>query len=105
MPQPLRTSPTTAPWWWRSRSAIALEGAVVSAHPGHRPAELRPGIRMDARLDPTTRTKVDELAHHFHRPRAAVLCHIMHWSLSQGRIGAIHHSDARSPVRHLYLLC
>jgi Ribbon-helix-helix protein, copG family len=32
---------------------------------------------MDARLDATTRAKVDELAQRFHQPRAAVVCHIM----------------------------
>jgi len=40
-------------------------------------------IRMDARLDSATRTKVDALAARFHRPRAAVLCHIMQWGLSR----------------------
>jgi hypothetical protein len=34
-------------------------------------------IRLDARLDATTGQKVDDLARHFHQPRAAVLCHIM----------------------------
>jgi predicted DNA-binding protein len=38
---------------------------------------------MDARLDPTMRQKVDDLAHHFGRRRAAVLCHIMEWGLSR----------------------
>jgi hypothetical protein len=32
---------------------------------------------MDARLDAMTRRKVDELARHFHQPRAAVVCHVM----------------------------
>jgi predicted transcriptional regulator len=45
----------------------------------------RTSIRMDARLDATTRAKVDELAQRFHQPRAAVVCHIMHWGLSRGQ--------------------
>jgi hypothetical protein len=40
---------------------------------------------MDARLDAVTRAKVDDLAQRFHQPRAAVLCHIMHWGLSRGK--------------------
>jgi hypothetical protein len=65
--------------------------ACASRHPDGVPSvnqldhscpEPRPSIRMDARLDPTTRTKVDDLAQHFHRPRAAVLCQIMQWGLS-----------------------
>ena len=40
--------------------------------------EPRASIRMDARLDATTRAKVDDLAQYFHQPRAAVVCHIMH---------------------------
>ena len=43
---------------------------------------LRGSIRLDARLDATTRQKVDDLASHFRRPRAAMLGHIMHWGLS-----------------------
>jgi hypothetical protein len=63
------------------------------------PPDERSSIRMDARFDPTTRTKVDELAHHFHRPRAAVLCQIMHWGLSRGQIGTIHQGESQGPVR------
>jgi hypothetical protein len=47
--------------------------------------EPRSSIRMDARLDATTRAKVDDLAQYFHQPRAAVVCHIMHWGLSHGQ--------------------
>jgi hypothetical protein len=63
----------------------------------------RSSIRMDARLDATTRAKVDDLARHFHQPRAAVLCHIMHWGLSREPIGPLDQGDAQGPVRHLYL--
>ena len=58
---------------------------------------------MNARLDPATQAKVDELAQHFGRPRAAVLCHIMHWGLRRGQTGPLDQRDAQRPVRHLYL--
>jgi predicted transcriptional regulator len=57
---------------------------------------------MDARLDAMTRAKVDDLAQHFHQPRAAVLCHIMHWGLSRQQTGPLDQGDAQGPVRHLY---
>ena len=58
---------------------------------------------MDSRLDQITRQKVDDLARHFHTPRAAVLCHIMHWDLSRKHTEPIGQGDAQGPVRHLYL--
>jgi predicted DNA-binding protein len=58
---------------------------------------------MDARLDAPTRQKVDDLAQHFHLPRAAVLCHIMHWGLSREPTRPLDQGDAQGPVRHLYL--
>ena len=69
------------------------------------PATREPhaSIRMDARLDPTTRAKVDDLAKRFHQPRASVLCHIMRWGLSRGQTGPLDQGDAQGPVRHLYL--
>jgi hypothetical protein len=51
----------------------------------HNPIEPGASIRMDARLDATTRVTVDDLATQFHEPRAAVVCHIMRWGLSHGR--------------------
>ena len=57
---------------------------------------------MDARLDPTTRQKVDDLAQHSHRSRAAVLCHIMQWGLSRERTAPLDQGEAPGPVRHLY---
>jgi hypothetical protein len=69
----------------------------------HNPNEPRASIRMDARLDATTRQKVDDFAARFHQPRGAVLCQIMRWGLSHGQRGAIHQGDAQGPVRHLYL--
>jgi predicted transcriptional regulator len=74
----------------------------VSSPPDHPPSEPRSSIRTDARLDPTTRQKVDELAARFHQPRVAVLCHIMRWGLSRGQADALDHSY-EGPVRHLYL--
>jgi predicted transcriptional regulator len=58
---------------------------------------------MDARLDAETRVKVDDLARHFHQPRAAVLCHIMHWGLSREHPGPLDQGDVQGQVRHLYL--
>jgi hypothetical protein len=49
---------------------------------------------MDARLDATTRAKVDDLATRFHQRRAAVLCHIMHWGLNRGPTGRLDQGDA-----------
>ena len=57
---------------------------------------------MDARLDATTRAKVDNLAQNFHQRRAAMLCHIMHWGLRRVQTGPIEQDDAQGPVRHLY---
>ena len=66
------------------------------------PAE-RSRIRMDARLDAATRQKVDDLAQHFHTPRAAVLCHIMHWGLNHQQMGTLDQGASRGPVHHLSL--
>ena len=69
----------------------------------HDPHEPPSSIRTDARLDTATRAKVDDLAQHFGRPRAAVLCHIMAWGLSRGQTGPLDQGQAQSPVCHLYL--
>ena len=69
----------------------------------HKTSEPRSSIRMDARLDATTRAKVDELAKRFHQPRAAVLCHIMQWGLSRGQTETLDSGESEGPVRHLYL--
>jgi predicted DNA-binding protein len=58
---------------------------------------------MDARLDSMTRAKVDDLAQHFGRPRAAVLCHIMQWDLSHIQTCPLDQGDAQGPMRHLHL--
>ena len=65
--------------------------------------EPRTSIRVDARLDAATRQKVDDLAKHFHQPRAAVLCYIMQWGLSREQTGSLNQGDAQGPVRQLYL--
>jgi len=69
----------------------------------HTPSEPCSSIRMDARLDVTTRAKVDELAQRFHQPRAAVVCHIMHWGLSHTQTETRDGGASEGPVRHLYL--
>jgi hypothetical protein len=63
----------------------------------------RASIRMDARLDSATRGKVDDLAGHFHQPRAAVLCLIIQWGLNREQTGPFDEGEAQGPVRHLYL--
>jgi hypothetical protein len=45
---------------------------------------------------------VDDLATHFHQPRAAVLSSIMAWGLSQGQTSPLDQGDAQGPMRHLY---
>jgi hypothetical protein len=75
----------------------------VNQPPHRKPPELRASIRIDARLDATTREKVDDLAQHFHQPRAAVLCQIMHWGLSYEQPGPLDQRESQGPVRHLYL--
>jgi hypothetical protein len=58
---------------------------------------------MDARLDASTRAKVDDLATHFHQPRAAVLCQIMAWGLNHQQTGTLDQGASRGPVHHLSL--
>ena len=58
---------------------------------------------MEARLDQTTRQKVDDLAKHFHTPRAAVLCHIMHWGISREPTEPIEQGECQGVARHLSL--
>jgi hypothetical protein len=65
--------------------------------------EPRSSSRMDARLDAVTRAKVDDLAQRFHQPRAAVVCHIMPWSLSRGPTEKFDGGASEGPARHLYL--
>jgi hypothetical protein len=72
----------------------------MNPSPDHEP---RSNIRMDARLDAMTRQKLDDLVQHFHRPRAAVLCHIMQWGLSLGQIGPLDQDKSQGLVRHLSL--
>jgi predicted transcriptional regulator len=74
----------------------------VNASSAPQPPKSRTTIRMDARLDARTRAKVDDLAKHFHKPRAAVVCHIMHWGLSRGQTATLDGEGSEGPVRHLY---
>ena len=75
----------------------------MNASPDQQPLESRSSIRMDARLDAITRQKVDDLARHFRKPRAAVLCHIMHWGLSHWQAEMLNGGESEGPVRHLSL--
>src|SRR5262245_20114586 len=58
---------------------------------------------MDARLDQRTRQKVDDFAARFHQPRAAVLCHIIHWGVSREPIEPLDQGNLQGPVLHLSL--
>jgi hypothetical protein len=60
---------------------------------------------MDVHASPAElpELEVDDLAQHFHTPRAAVLSYIMQWALSHGQTGPLDQYDAQGPVRHLYL--
>jgi hypothetical protein len=73
---------------------------TLSASPSDEPLA---SIRMDARLDSMTREKVDDLATYFHQPRAAVLCHIMHWGLSHTQTESLDGGESEGPVRHFHL--
>jgi predicted DNA-binding protein len=75
----------------------------VPLPPAQRPHDPGTSIRMDARLDQTTRQKVDDLAQHFRQPKAAILCHIMHWGLSCEPTEPLDQGESHGPVRHLYL--
>jgi predicted DNA-binding protein len=75
----------------------------VNPSPDHRPGQQHAAVRTDARLDAGTRQKVDDLATRVDRPRAAVLCHIMHWGLRRGQTGPLDQGESQGPLRHLYL--
>jgi hypothetical protein len=76
----------------------------VTSPPDHKPSEPRSSIRMDARLDSMTREKVDDLATHFRKSRARILCHIMYWGLSRGQAEMLDGGASEGPVRHLSLV-
>ena len=91
----------------KRRGAEVGAGAASSIH-YHRSTNRKPNkpgssIRMDTRLDETTRKKVDDLAKHFHQPRAAVLSQIMHWGLSHLQTGPLDQGASQGPVHHLSL--
>jgi predicted DNA-binding protein len=75
----------------------------VTPPPDHQLPESPSSLRTDARLDATTRQKVDDLAQHFHRPRAAVLRQIMQWGLGRGQTGPLDQGESPGPWRHLYV--
>jgi hypothetical protein len=74
----------------------------VRAPPDHTLHDPRASMRVDARLDATTRATVDDLATRFHRTRAAVLCHIMQWGLDCGPMDTREQEGLQGPVHHLY---
>jgi hypothetical protein len=76
---------------------------LVNPSPDQKPPEPRSSLRMGARLDATTREKVDDLATRFHQPRAAVLSHIMHWGLSYRHTSMLDQGESRGPVHYFYL--
>jgi hypothetical protein len=61
-------------------------------------------IRMDARLDTTTRAIREDLATQLHRSRAAVLRQVMLWGLSREQTGPVDHDNAQGPVHHLFVM-
>src|SRR5882724_686021 len=76
---------------------------LVNRSPDHKPHESRASLRTDARLDSAARQKMDDLAIRFHQSRAAVLCHIMQWSLSRKETPPLHRAESYGPVCHLHL--
>jgi hypothetical protein len=75
----------------------------VNPLPDHRPGQQHAAVRTDARLDATTRQKVDDLATRFDRSRAAVLGQIMEWGLSRAQPAHLDQGESPGPVRHLSL--
>jgi predicted transcriptional regulator len=49
--------------------------------PPAQPRHTRYSVRWQARLDPETHAKLEELARTFHRKRSAILRHVMQWGL------------------------
>jgi hypothetical protein len=49
--------------------------------------QRRYSVRRQARLDAETHAKLEELAHTFHRKRAAILRFVMQWGLTQTQGG------------------
>src|SRR5262245_16439689 len=101
--RPPSTSPTMVLSSERTRMKIWIERRRVNPPANHLPSESGSSIRMGARLDATTRAKVDELAKRFHQPRAAVVCYIMQWGLRRSAIDTLVGRESEGPVRHLYL--
>jgi hypothetical protein len=79
-----------------------MKGPCLTAPSDATPGEPRASIRIDARLDPMMRVKVEDLAARFHQTRAAVLRYIMHWGLRHGRTTPSDENLSNGPVRHLY---
>jgi predicted transcriptional regulator len=80
-----------------------IDGRDVHALRDDPPREPPASIRLDARLDVTTRQQVDDLATRFHQSRAAVLHQVMRWGLARGWERTVEGGDARGPIRHLFM--
>jgi hypothetical protein len=80
-----------------------LKGTAVNPPPDQTSDLSSQRIRMDARLDTMTRTKVDDLAARFHTPRTAVLSCLMQWALGRNPREALDQGDTQGGVRHLHL--
>lgn len=50
---------------------------------------VRSSTRVEARLDAETQAKVEDLAHVFHRTRAAILRYVIPWGLTQLKEGTV----------------
>jgi hypothetical protein len=75
----------------------------VTSSPDDNPAACPSDVRFNARLDQTTRQKVDDLAWRFHQPRAAVLISIMQWGLDNRREETIDQGILQGSLRQLSL--
>lgn len=60
-------------------------------------------VRMDARPDPETQAKLEELVHTFRRARAVILRQIMHWGVNRDHSGPIPDAD-RGPFSSFFVL-
>lgn len=71
--------------------------------PDPSPRRSRASVRLDARLDAETRATLEELAAHFHRSRAAVVCQVLRWGLGHEQSGKVDRGEAQGPVQHLFV--
>jgi predicted transcriptional regulator len=65
--------------------------------PETRPRHRRYSVRRQARVDAETQAKLEELAHTFHRKRAAILRYVMEWALAHTQGWTIDPSNPDRP--------